>query len=105
MMIDLMGFTGVVADSFFDGNISTAGLAIYAVLVMVIFAVLSRYSLAAALIAVLPVTIIYSLLGTLSGDLMILILIVDILGLGVYARIGFSWDPLTGRDQWGRRVK
>lgn len=105
MMIDLEGFTQVVADGFFSGNTSTAGLAIYAVLIMLIIAIVSKYSVMAALIAVLPVTIIYSLLGTLSGDLMILILIVDILGLGVYAKVGFSWDPLTGRDQWGRRIK
>lgn len=105
MMMDLNGFTQIVADGFFNGSISTAGLAIYAVLVMLIFSAISRYSVMAALVAILPVTIIYSLLGTLSGDLMILILIVDILGLGVYAKVGFAWDPLAGRDQWGRKVR
>lgn len=105
MMMDLNGFTQIVADGFFNGSTSTAGLAIYAVLVMLIYSVISRYSVMAALVAILPVTIIYSLLGTLSGDLMILILIVDILGLGVYAKVGFAWDPLAGRDQWGRKVR
>lgn len=105
MMIDLDGFTQIVADGFCGGNITTAGLIIYSFLIMVVFAVVSRYSIMAALITVMPVTIIYSILGTLSGNLMVLILIVDILALGVYAKVGFSWDPLAGRDQWGRRIR
>ena len=105
MMMDLNGFTQVVAVGFCDGNLTTAGLIIYAAIIMVIIAVISRYSIVAALIAVLPVTIVYSMLGTLSGNVMILILIVDILGLGVYAKVGVSWDPLAGRDQWGRKVR
>ena len=104
-MIDLAGFTSVVADGFFDGNITVAGIAIYSVLIMIVVAVISRYNMVAALIAVLPITIIYSILGTLNGNLVILILVVDILGLGAYARFGVSWDPLAGRDRWGRRIR
>ena len=58
MMMDLNGFTQVVAVGFCDGNLTTAGLIIYAAIIMVIIAVISRYSIMAALIAVLPVTIV-----------------------------------------------
>lgn len=104
MMVDYNQFVEVVADSFFDGNGEIAGLVIYAAVVLLMFSILTRLSMYAALIGILPVTIAFSLLGTLSTDFTVLVIIVTILGLGVYSgRFSTSWDPLAGRDRWGRR--
>ena len=102
-MISVADFQRIVADSFLGGDVYVAGILIYAVVLAVVIAVVSRYSMMAALITVLPVTLVASLLGILSTDLMVLVIIVSILGMAMYSKVGMSWDPLRGRDQWGRR--
>ena len=102
-MISAEDFQRIVADTFLGGDVYLAGILIYAVIVALILAIVSRYSMMAALVAVLPVTLICSMMGILSTDMMVLILIVAILGMALYSKVGMSWDPLRGRDQWGRR--
>lgn len=102
-MIGVMDLQRIIADGFLDGNMTQAGLLMYAVVLGLIFAIVSKYNMTAALIAVLPVTIVASMMGILDSNLMVLVLIVDILGLALYSRVSVSWDPLEGRDRWGRR--
>lgn len=102
-MIGVTDIQQIIANGFLEGNMTQAGLLMYAVLLTLIFAIISKYSMTAALVAVLPVTIVASMMGILDSNLMILILIVDILGLALYSKVSVSWDPLEGRDGWGRR--
>lgn len=83
-MISLSDFTGILANSFFDGSATVAGLAIFTFVMLIIFSLVR--SLKTVLIIMLPVTLIFSILGTISTDMMILLIIVAVLGLATAAR-------------------
>ena len=68
---------------FFDDNMTFAGLAIYAVILAVIM-VISKSPFKTLLLA-LPVTVLFSGIGVLSPDLMIIMIIICVLGLAVTA--------------------
>lgn len=78
-MIGFADFQEIFATSFFDGNMAIAGILIYAAAMIIIFAV-TRNTTHSLLIS-LPVTLVFSMLGILSTDLMILLIIVTVLGL------------------------
>lgn len=84
MMISLNDFTSILANSFFDGSMMVAGLVIFAAVMLVIFALVR--SLKTVLIMMMPVTLIFSVLGIISTDMMILLIIVAVLGLATAAR-------------------
>lgn len=102
-MVSVGDIQTMVAEGFLGGNLSMAGLIMYGMVLALIVAIVSRYSMTAALISILPVTLIASMMGMIGSDMMILILIITILGLALYSRVSVSWDPLAGRDRWGRR--
>lgn len=83
-MITLDQLQSLLADSFFSGSELIAGIIIYVVVLMVVF-VLSK-KMTTALILTLPITYIFSLLGVLAQDLMILMIIVTVLGLAYTTR-------------------
>lgn len=83
-MITLDQFQSLLADSFFSGSELIAGIIIYVVVLMVVL-VMSK-KMTTALIITLPVTYVFSLLGVLSQDLMILMIIVTVLGLAYTTR-------------------
>lgn len=79
----------VLASTFFDGQATIAGLAMFAVVLAVIMTI-TRNTFKALVVA-LPVTIIFSGLGVLSTDLMIVLIIIIVLGLALTAsKIGFG---------------
>ena len=102
-MIGVSDLQSIIADTFFSGNLTSAGLVMYGIVLAMVFTILSKWSMTASLVAVIPVTLIASMLGIISSDLMILILIVSLLGLALYSKVSVSWDPLEGRDGWGRK--
>lgn len=57
-----------------------AGLVIFAVTLAILFVVLQK-NLFASLLVAIPVTFIYSAIGVLSADLMVIMIIVCVLGL------------------------
>ncbi len=88
-MMGVSEFVASVGYSLFGGDATLAGLAIYtAILALVMVIVVTRVSGQAALFAVIPWTVIAWTLGIVGTDVMILILVVAILGLGVYTRAG-----------------
>lgn len=82
-MLSFSMLQDIIAGLFFDNNAIYAGLAIYAVVLAVIL-VISKSPFKTLLLA-LPVTVLFSGLGILSGDLMIIMVIVCVLGLAVTA--------------------
>lgn len=83
-MISISDFQDILATAFLDGNMSIAGIVIYAAVLMLLFA-LTRNTTQTLVIS-LPVTLIFSLLGILSNDVMILMIIVTVLGLAFTTR-------------------
>lgn len=84
-MITLSQFQSLLADYFFEGADVIAGIVIYVVILAIIF-VLSKRNMTTALIIGLPVTFIFSLMGILTNDMMILMIIVSVLGLAYTTR-------------------
>lgn len=78
----------LLADFFFGGNTTIAGLIMFTVVIGVLFALV--HNLTATLIVSLPITLIFSSMGIISGDLMILIIIITVMGLAMVARSTMS---------------
>lgn len=82
-MITLNDIQYIISD-FFNGDLTLAGLAMFAVLIVIIFALTKNVfqSLVIGLIA----TGIFSYMRILTNDMMILLIIVIVLGLAMTAR-------------------
>lgn len=84
-MIGLNDLQDLIGSTFFDGNEMIGGIVIYTVVLAVLFA-LSRRNTTQALILSLPATLVFTTLGILPTDLMILLVIVTVLGLAYTTR-------------------
>lgn len=82
--MDLFDFQTIISESWLDGNMEVAGILIFMAALLIVLAVTK--SLSAALIVALPLTFIFNLLGILSGDVTILLLIVTVLLLAIKTR-------------------
>lgn len=83
----MLSFTDIqelVSTGFFDGDMQIAGIVMYILVLVAIFA-LSRKTTQTLIIS-LPVTLVFSILGVLSTDVMILLIIVTVLGLAATAQ-------------------
>lgn len=87
-MITINNLVDIVANEFFSGSIEIAGLAIFAIVMGLLFA-LTR-DVFQTLILSLPVTFIFTSFGFLPNDLVILLIIVAVLGLAMSAKR--LWD-------------
>lgn len=83
-MITLNDLQTILATSFFDGNSIIAGIVIYCAVLALVFCTTKKPTY--ALIIALPVTYVFSLLGILTNDVMILLIIVTVLGLAYTTR-------------------
>lgn len=83
-MLSLYDVQDLVSTSFFDGDTQIAGMCMYILVLVAIFA-LSRKTSQTLIIAI-PVTLVFSALGVLSIDLMVLLIIMTVLGLAFTAR-------------------
>lgn len=79
-MITIEQFQSLLGDSIFSGDAMVAGIVIFAVTLAVIFVILDKNVFASLLVAI-PVAFVYSVLGVLSSDLMVIMIIVCVLGL------------------------
>ena len=87
-MITLNALTEILGNSFFDGNSTIAGIVIYVVVIALIFGFC--HNAFQTLIISMPVTFIFSLLGILNDDLMILLIIVSVMGLAFASKDSWS---------------
>ena len=83
-MISLADFQEIMAAAFLDGNLGIAGIVIYAVVLMALFGLTRKTT--QTLVISLPVTLIFSYLGILTNDVMILMILVTVLGLAFTTR-------------------
>lgn len=87
-MITLNDIQYMLGDSFFNGDLTLAGLALFGIAIILVFVLTKNVfqSLVVGLIA----TGIFSYMGVLSSDMMILLIIVIVLGLAMTARNAVS---------------
>lgn len=83
-MLSLGDITNIVADSFMDGNSDLAGMAIFLVAMLVIMA-FTRTPWK-SLLAGIPLAFIFAGMGVISGNMLVILIIVCILGLAMTAR-------------------
>ena len=89
-MLDLSDITQILANSFFSGNTDIAGMVIFTITLAIVFIFVKRAF--AALVISLPLAFIFSALGIVSQELMILMVIVAVLGLAFTSRKIWSDD-------------
>lgn len=89
-MLDLTDLTQIIADNFCNGNTDIAGMLIFTVCLALVFIFVKRIN--AALIISLPLSFIFSTLGIVSQELMILLVIVAVLGLAVSSKKALGDD-------------
>lgn len=87
-MITLNDIQYMLGDSFFNGDLTLAGLALFGVAIILVFVLTKNVfqSLVVGLIA----TGIFSYMGVLTADMMVLLIIIIVLGLAMTARNAVS---------------
>lgn len=87
-MITLTDIQYMLGDTFFNGDMTLAGLGLFAVAIVLIF-VLTK-NVFQSLVLGLVITGIFSFMGIITGDMMILLIVVIVLGLAMTARNAVS---------------
>ena len=82
-MITFTTIQEVLAENFFDNNMMIAGLIMYTVFLALAFAVTKN--LVAVMLISIPVTLIFASMNILTGDLLIVMIIVTVVGLAMAA--------------------
>lgn len=101
-MMSIEGFQHTVAVTLCQGNMTVAGLIMLAVVMLLILSVSRR--IYTAIVLMLPVSIVFWMMDVIGTDMMIILIITALLGMALYSRFTVGgWDPLAGRDAWGRR--
>lgn len=88
-MIDFQDITTIVADSFFGGSVELAGLVIFSIALALMFSVTKNGF--ATLVLAMPLTFVFSSMGFIGEDMLILLVIVIVIGLAY-----------SGRNIWSR---
>jgi len=83
-MISFSDLQDIISTEFFDGNLEIAGVIMFIGAMIVIFAFVQKPFY--ALILGMGVTMMFSLLGILSAEITILMIIVSVLGLAYTSR-------------------
>lgn len=80
-MLSLNDIQEIIATGFFNNDFQIAGIVIYIVVLALVFALTKNVF--QSLVIALPVTFVFSVLGILSTDLTMLLIIVVVLGLAL----------------------
>lgn len=83
-MLQFEDLQGLIADTLFNGNLTIAGLVMFSFVIGVLFALVKNVT--AVLLITLPIILVFSSLGILSGDMIIILIIITVLGLAMSAR-------------------
>ena len=83
-MLSFNDLQDLIANSFFDGNMDVAGIVMY-IAVLVVVITVSRNVFYALLIG-MAATLLFSVMGILSTEIAILLIIVSVLGLAYTSR-------------------
>ena len=87
-MIGFNDLQQLIADSFLNGDTNIAGIIMFIIALAAIFCLIRNLSV--GLVLSLPVSFLFSQLGVISGDVMILMIIVAVIGLSLTASNVFA---------------
>lgn len=73
----------LLGDSLFGGNTEIAGLLMYGALLAAIFALAGRKNLIVSLLLAIVATLAFSMLGIISSNLTMLLIVIAVLGLAI----------------------
>ena len=82
-MLSIYDLQDLISISFFGGNMNIAGMVMYVVVLMIVFALTRKPT--QTLVLSIPVTLIFSAIGVLSVDMMVLVIIITVLALAFSA--------------------
>jgi hypothetical protein len=91
-MITLQDIQNILGDQFFNGDLTLAGLGLFAIVIILVF-VLTK-NVFQSLVVGLIVTGIFSYMGIITSDMMILLIIIIVLGLALTAK-----NAVTGNNR------
>lgn len=83
-MIQIQELQQIIADNFFNGSMTIAGLLMFGAVLAVILVLFKDKS--TAMLLSMPVALAFSILGVIGSDMMILLIIVAVLGLATIAK-------------------
>lgn len=90
-MITFSTIQEVLSETFFDNNMQIAGIMMYIVFLVIAFMVTKN--LVAVMVISIPMTLIFASMNILSGDLLIVMIVVIVVGLAIAAG-----RTIAGRD-------
>ena len=88
-MISASDLQEAIANSLFNGDLMIAGIIMYVVVLALVFSIFYK-SYHVALIISIPLTLVFSLLGILSTDAMVLMIVIAVLILAMGAKKTFG---------------
>lgn len=88
-MINLSQFQELLANSLFGGDLSIAGIVIYAVVLAVIFVIFKK-DFHIGIIISIPVTLVFSLLNIVPSEATLLMIVIAVLVLAMGAKKTFG---------------
>ena len=90
-MITFSTIQEVLSETFFDNNMQIAGIMMYIIFLVIAFCVTKN--LVAVMVISIPMTLIFASMNILSGDLLIVMIVVIVVGLAIAAG-----RTIAGRD-------
>ena len=90
-MITFTTVQEIMAETFFDNNLQIAGIMMYIIFLTIAFYVTKN--LVAVMVVSIPLTLVFASMNILSGDLLIVMIIVIVIGLAIAAG-----RTIAGRD-------
>lgn len=87
-ILTISDFQSILGATFFNGDLTIAGLAMFAFLVAIVFYV--TRNVFQSLIIGLPIMLIFGQLGVITNDMMVLLIIITVLGLAMTAKSTMS---------------
>lgn len=84
-MIGITDLQTLLGDTLFNGNYAAGGLAIFMGAFILLIAFCQK-NILMVFLASLPMIFLFFILGILTQDMMVLLLLVDVIGLGLSAR-------------------
>lgn len=88
-MITLTQFRDIVADSVFGGDVTVTGLVIFTAILAIIFILMKR-NIFASLVLAIPAAFVCSILGLLTTDMLMILVVICVLGLAMTSKKTFG---------------
>lgn len=84
-MISIQQFQQIFADALFSGNTEIAGILMYTVVLAIVFA-LTKKDFHVGILVSLPLTLVFRLMGVLSTEVALLLIVIAVLALAMSAK-------------------